>query len=682
MKRVFLFLSALVACSFSGLASASACDQAPLVAHSPNRKLSVRFCLAKGVPVYSLYFKKQPLLEWSKLGLELKDDTRFSGSFAILGTSRKQHDETWEQVWGEERFIRDHHRELKIRLMESSGKNRRMNIVFRIFNDGLGFRYEIPRQKNLSQVAITGETTEFNFAADHKAWWIDAYADADYEQHYKKESISKIPSALTPLTIEAGGVFVSIHEANLTDFSGMLLESRGEGRLQARLYPGPDGVLVHASAPMRSPWRTVQVAERPGDLVSSYLVLNLNEPNKIGDTSWIKPGKYLGIWWGMHLGKYTWGSGPNHGATTWRAKEYIESAVKLGIPSLLIEGWNLGWDGDWQADGNVFDFTKSYPDFDLREVTTYARERGVDIIGHHETSAAVSNYERQADAAFDLYQRMGIHKVKTGYVGRRMDKIHWRHGQRMVQHQETIAKKAAAHQIMIDIHEPIKDTGLRRTYPNIMTREGACGGEYDAWGGLQNHNPPSHTTIIPFTRGLSGPFDYTPGIFDLERGQTKDDRVRTTLAKQLALYVVIYSPLHMAADLPENYFGHPAFQFIRDVPTDWETTRVLDSEIGSYVTVVRKDRNSEDWYLGSITGENAREFSLPLTFLESGKAYRAEIYADAADAHFLVNPTKYEISAERVKKNDTLRIRLAPGGGQAIRFVKLNTSSRQAQKNR
>lgn len=650
------------------------CDRAPSVVESPGKNLTLRFCLANGQPVYSVQHKQAPVITWSNLGLRLKDSAAFTGPLEIKASSRAEKDETWEQVWGEERFIRSHYRELTVQLSErGEGKKHLLNLVFRVFNDGLGFRYEIPRQKNIRQIAITDELTEFNFAQDHEAWWIDGLNDADYEQRYKKAPISKIPSALTPLTIEAkqANLFVSIHEAALQNYSGMFLVNQGPGRLRAMLYPHPDGVLVRANDTLKSPWRTIQVAEKAGDLVTSYLVLNLNEPNRLKETSWISPGKYMGIWWGMHLGIYSWGSGPSHGATTERAFEYINHAANLKIPALLIEGWNIGWDGDWQADGNVFDFTRAYPDFDLVKVTDYARSKGVEIVGHHETSAAVANYERQSDAAFALYQKLGIHKVKTGYVGQRMDKIHWRHGQHMVQHHDRITRKAARHEIMLDIHEPIKDTGLRRTFPNIMTREGACGAEYDAWGGLNNHNTPAHATILPFTRGLSGPFDYTPGIFDLERGQTKDDRVRTTLAKQLALYVVIYSPLHMAPDLPENYVGHPAFKFIQDVPTDWETTKVLSGEIGSHVTIARKDRHSGDWYLGAITNENARAIDLPLTFLDAEREYRAEIYADAADAHFLRNPKGYSILARNVKRGDVLPVQMAPGGGLAVRFVEL-----------
>ena len=662
MKLIFFALLALFVA-----APANACDQRPELRRSPDRRIELLFCLKGGVPVYSVNVDGRRALDWSKLGFILKDQARLNDGFRIQEVVRERFDETWEQVWGEERFIRNHYRELKIRLAESSGLKRRMGVVFRVFDDGIGFRYEIPRQKNLSELVIMDELTEFIFAGDHHAWWIDAFRDEGYEQHYKKTRLSEMPSSMTPLTIETGdGLYFSIHEANLTDYSGMAIVNTGGGRLQSALFPWADGSKVRARTPMRTPWRTIQIGRRPGDLITSYLVLNLNEPNRLRDTSWIRPGKYIGIWWGMHIGKFTWGSGPIHGATTERTKEYIGHAKKLRIPAVLVEGWNQGWDGDWIANGSLFSFTRSYPDFDLRAVAAYARENGVELIGHHETSTAIRNYESQIDDAFKLYQDVAVRKVKTGYVGRRIDGTEWHQGQRMVEHQKLVATKAARHHIMLDIHEPIKDTGLRRTYPNIMTREGARGGEYDAWGGEQ-HNPPEHATILPFTRGLSGPFDYTPGIFDLLKGLRPGDRVRTTLAKQLALYVVIYSPLHMAADLPENYFGHPAFRFIQDVPVDWETTRALDATIGDVATIARKDRNSGDWYIGSVTDEEAREVDVKLDFLKTGRRYVAEIYRDRTDSHYLDNPLVYEIEHRPVRRGDHLRMKLAAGGGQAVR---------------
>jgi alpha-glucosidase len=430
---------------------------------------------------------------------------------------------------------------------------------------------------------------------------------------------------------------------------------------------------------MKTPWRTIQITDTPGGLITSYLILNLNEPNKLGDVSWIKPGKYVGIWWEMHLGISTWASGDKHGATTANAKRYIDFAAKYGFDGVLVEGWNLGWDGDWMQNSELFKFTTPYPDFDIDEVTRYAKQKDVRLIGHHETSGGILNYEQQMIDAFTFYKRLGVDAIKTGYVAqgqgiKRIDadnkeQREWHHGQYMVRHYRKVVEEAAKHRIMLDVHEPIKATGIRRTFPNMMTREGARGQEYNAaWS--KGNNPPEHTTIIPFTRGLAGPFDFTPGIFDIKNSKVETkNQVPTTLAKQLALYVVLYSPLHMAADLPDNYGTRPEpFQFIVDVPTDWQDTRVLHARIGDYVTIVRKDRNSEDWYLGSITDELGRVLEAPLHFLSPGKKYVAEIYKDGAEADWQRNPYDIEITKALVDNTSSLTLRLAPGGGQAIRF--------------
>lgn len=664
-----------------------ACDQAEESARSPDGRIILNFCLKSGAPFYQVQIDGRDALTWSRLGLELKDQVHLATGFRVDRVTRNSVDTTWEQVWGEERWIRDHHSEMIVGLIETSTPRRRMNLAFRVFNDGLGFRYEVPGQDNLQTFVITDEKTEFNFVNDHHAWWIEAYTHDRYERLYQRTPVSRMPIVHTPLTLEgrhldpsgdnsaATPIYFSIHEANLIDYASMTLVSKGPGRLKVDLVPWADGTKVKTSAPMRSSWRTLQIARSPGDLITSYLILNLNDPNRLPDTAWIKPQKYIGIWWGMHIDRFTWGSGPRHGATTARTRQYIDWAAKLKIPAVLVEGWNIGWDGDWISNGHLFNFTQPYPDFDLQGLAEYARDKGVQLIGHHETGAAISNYERQVDDAFRLYQSLGVRTVKTGYVGGRVEGGEWHHGQYMVRHHQLITETAARHRIMLDIHEPIKDTGLRRTYPNLLTREGARGGEYDAWGGSAN-NPPEHAAILPFTRCLSGPFDYTPGIFDLLTGKTPVDRVRTTLAKQLALYVTIYSPLHMAADLPENYARHPAFKFIQDVPTDWETTRVLDGSIGDFITVARKDRHSDDWYLGSLTDENPRWLVAPLDFLEKGATYRAEIYRDRDDSHYLDNPLAYEIESVRVKQGGRLLIKLAAGGGQAIRFVKQGKFSR------
>jgi alpha-glucosidase len=477
----------------------------------------------------------------------------------------------------------------------------------------------------------------------------------------------------------ADGLFLSIHEADLTDYASMTLAGSEDDTLLCDLVPWSDGVKVKASTPHRTPWRTIQIAENAGDLITSYLILNLNEPNVLGDVSWVQPGKYVGIWWGMHIDKYTWRSGDRHGATTERAKRYIDFAAEHGFPRVLVEGWNEGWDGVWTKEGDRFSFTTPVDDFDVEAVSAYAAARGIKLVGHHETSAAVDNYERQLEDAFAYYRSLGIDTVKTGYTGwgreiERRDEegnligTEWHHGQYMVRHYRGVVETAAKYHIMLDVHEPIKDTGTRRTYPNMMTREGARGQEYNAWS-IEGSNPPGHTTILPFTRMLAGPFDFTPGIFDLLFEEYRpDNRVNTTLAKQLALYVVMYSPLHMAADLPENYGDHPAFQFILDVPVDWQETRVLHARIGDYVTIARQDRDSEDWYVGSITDEDGRTLEMPLTFLEPGREYVAEVYADGADADWESNPLGIQVYEMSVDRDTILKLRLAPGGGQAIRL--------------
>ncbi|MEJ2503419.1 MAG: glycoside hydrolase family 97 catalytic domain-containing protein, partial [Gemmatimonadota bacterium] len=465
-------------------------------------------------------------------------------------------------------------------------------------------------------------------------------------------------------------------EADLVDYGAMDLEGTNTRTLETTLAAWADGVKVRGSAPFVSPWRTIEMADRAEDLQPSTIALNLNPPSRIEDTSWIEPMKYVGIWWGMHIRTETWESGPRHGATTANAKRYIDFAAENGIGGLLVEGWNIGWDGDWIQNADLFSFTEPYPDYDLEEVAAYAEANGVELIGHNETSMGIRNYESQIDDAFALYERLGINAIKTGYVGDKTAEGHDHHGQYMVNHWRRVIEKAAEHRIMVNAHEPIKDTGERRTWPNMMTREGARGSEYDAWGG-EGGNPPEHATILFFTRLHSGPMDYTPGIFDVLLASALDpegpreptqSRPRTTLAKQLAFYVVLYSPLQMAADLPENYEGEPAFQFIRDVPVDWETTEVLEGKIGDYVVVARQERDGDAWYVGAITDEEPRTFEVPLDFLTPGRSYVAEIYADGEGAHWLTDPLPVEISERAVDATTTLTVELAPGGGQAIRI--------------
>jgi alpha-glucosidase len=497
------------------------------------------------------------------------------------------------------------------------------------------------------------------------------------EMLYSAGPVSLLQRVQTPLTMQTsdGRTFLVIHEADLADYARMNLRgSCIECRvLRADLAPMGDGIRVRGQTPFQTPWRTVQLADRASDLAPALLGLNLNPPNALPSTDWIHPMKYVGIWWGMHIGAMTWSSGPKHGATTENARKYIDFAAKNGFGGVLVEGWNTGWDGDWIQNRNAFSFTQAYPDYDLPAVAAYAREKGVRLIVHNETSGGIANYERQLDSAFSLYQSLGLDAIKTGYVTDTVDGGHSHWSQLMVRHYRKVIETAARHGIMVDVHEPLHDTGERRTYPNMMSREGARGQEYNAWSG-DGGNPPEHETILFFTRLLAGPMDYTPGIFDiLERSSgharaPEEARVRTTLAKQLALYVVLYSPLQMAADLPENYDGQPAFQFIRDVAVDWDTTRVIDGRIGDYVVVARRERGGQTWFLGAITDEEARTFNVPLSFLTPGKRYVAEIYADGPKADWLNNPLPVTITRRIVTSASRLGLVLAPGGGQAIRI--------------
>jgi hypothetical protein len=632
---------------------------------SPDSRLVVRFSLVDGAPRYEAVYNDTPVILPSAMGFTFRRALPMTGGFEIKGTAERTFDETWKPVWGQRSEIRNHYNELTVNLREKKEPYRLLDIVFRVFDDGLGFRYEFPGQDGLRDFEIMSEETQFLFARDHIAWWTPADFDS-YEHLYTESPLSKIDAANTPVTLKTDdGLYLCIHEANLTDYAGMTLARVTEPALgfTSNLVPWPDGSKVKGTTPFKSPWRTIQISTWPGGLVESSLILNLNEPCVLEDTSWIKPMKYIGIWWGMHIDKYTWHIGDRHGATTENAERYIDFAAKHAIPAVLIEGWNTGWDR-WGQEG-AYDYVTPYPDFDLAAVVAYARSKGVVIIGHHETGGDVPGYEKQLDKAFALYRDLGIPAVKTGYAGAIFPRGYHHHGQWMVRHYRMVVKKAADYHLMLDVHEPIKDTGISRTYPNMMTREGVRGTEYNAW---ETGNPPEHMTILPFTRMVAGPLDYTPGIFDITFEKYKpNNRVHSTLANQLALFVVLYSPLQMAADLIENYEGHPAFTFIEAVPVNWDETRVLNGEIGDYVTIAR--RSGASWYIGSITDENARVLTVNLDFLEPDRSYVARIYADAADADFETNPTAYEIREDRVTRETILTLELAPGGGQAIAIV-------------
>ena len=680
-KRAVLVLVAVVA------AVGAACGPAgpepeTRVVRSPDGSIVVEFSLSDGVPRYRVSNDGREVIGASRLGFLFGSDGTLADDLLITESSTSSFDETWTQVWGEVKTIRNNYTELRVGLSQT-GDLRRMNVVFRVFDDGIGFRYELPAQEHSRDIVITDELTEFAISEDARTWWIPAYGDNRYEYLYTESTLSSLRSEApdgvhTPLTIETDdGLYLSLHEAALTGYSSMTLSNTHGTTLEADLEPWSDGTKVKAVTPLTTPWRTIQIADTPGDLITSYLILNLNEPNQLTDTSWITPGKYVGVWWEMHRGISTWGQGPTHGATTKNAERYIDFAAGHGFDGVLVEGWNWGWDGNWPSNGDRFNFTESFPDFDLESVAAYAMADGVRLIGHHETASGIANYESQMDAAFSLYESLGVNTVKTGYVGSdpgvtALDAtgvpqgLEWHHGQYMVEHHQRVVEAAAKHHLMLDVHEPVKDTGLRRTWPNLMTREGARGQEYNAWS-PDGGNPPDYVTILPFTRMLAGPMDYTPGIFDLML-DGGDNRVRHTLAKELALYVVLYSPLQMAADLPENYQNQPAFAFIEDVPVDWQHTRVLNGEIGDYVTIVRQDRNSDDWYLGSVTDEDDRTLEIELDFLPAAKSYVAEIYADGPGADWEDNPLPVTLNQVLVDSSMSMALELAPGGGQAIRF--------------
>ena len=646
---------------------------------SPDGQIRAVLTAKDGKLNYSVQYKGKQVVESSQLGVTFSAGS-IDQNLIVVKTTKDQKDETWTQPWGEVKEIENRYNELRILVKTQDASELEMAVVFRVFDDGVGFRYEWPEQSGLDNFVITNEATQFVLNGNPKAWWIGAYQAERFEYLFQDTPVSELDVVHTPVTFERDdGIVFAIHEAALTDYSSMTLRRKEGSTLKADLIPWGDGTLVKGKTPHISPWRMILIGESAGDLATSTLMLNLNEPSKLEDTSWIKPGKYVGIWWGMHLEKYTWGRGLKHGATNRITKRYIDFAAEHGFDGVLVEGWNYGWDAEWWKDGSGFSFTKAYPDFNIKKLSAYAQEKGVRLIGHHETGAAVVNYEKQLEDAFDLYEELGVRAVKTGYVGAGQTIVwtdengnehkEWHHGQFMVRHYRRVIEAAAKRKIMLDVHEPIKDTGIRRTWPNMMTREGARGQEYNAWS-PDGGNPPEHTTVIPFTRGLCAPFDFTPGIFGLTYPEIKpNNRVNTTLAKQLALYVVIYSPLHMAADLPENYEGKPAFQFIKDVPTDWETTQVPAAKIGDYAVFVRKDRHSENWYLGAVTDEEARTIEIELDFLDTGKTYMAEVYEDAPGADWETNPYPITIRQADVKSGDTWKIVLAAGGGQAVRFA-------------
>lgn len=672
---------------------------------SPNNVLRLTFKVEAGVPFYSLSRQNQIVVKDSKLGFILKDTAPLNGNFKILTTSQNSFDETWTPVWGEVRYIHNNYNELKVSLKEITKKTRELDIIFRVFDDGLGFRYEFPVQDSLQYFIIQEELSEFALTGDHKAFWIPGDFDSQ-EYTYVTSKLSEIDASIgnrfddiivktvtadnfvqTPLMMKTDeALYINIHEAALLDYPVMhLIVDKKAYTMQSKLAPDVYGNKAYLQAPCKTPWRTIIVSDKAEEILSSKLILNLNEPTQIKDVSWIKPIKYVGIWWEMHIGYSTWhysdlknvklkdmnwnSAKPNgkHGATTERTKRYIDFAAEHGFGAVLVEGWNVGWEdwfGNWKEE--VFDFITPYPDFNVEELSKYAEQKGVEIIMHHETSASVTNYERRIDEAFNFMKKYGYNAVKTGYVGKIIPRGEHHDSQWMVNHFTRVVEKAADKKIMVNSHESIRPTGLSKTYPNWFSGEAARGNEFNAWSA---GNPPEHETILPFTRFMGGPMDYTPGIFQIKMNyydKNKKEQVHTTLAKQLALYVVLYSPLQMAADLPENYERFPdAFQFIKDVPVDWQETKILTAEPGDYIVTARKDKNSDNWFIGAITDEVNRQFTLSLDFLGDND-YKATIYIDKEDSHWQENPMSYQIKTMIVDKDSKINLQLVPGGGAAI----------------
>lgn len=659
----------------------SAPKPAPVVAKasSPDGKLTVTVGIdGDGHAMYAVNRAGKPLITDSRMGFLFTDAPKFDRGLEFAGSSADSADTIWKQPFGEWSTIRDRHNELTVKLREKTRLKRSISVTFRIFDDGIGFRYTLPDQPNLHHANIADELTEFAFAQPGTAWWKPAYLWNREEYLYNKTPLDAVGTAQTVMTIKlADGTHVALHEAALVDYSAMNLRREQGNTFIASLTPGSGGPKVSRDAGFSTPWRTITIADDAAGLYSaSRMELNLNEPNKLGDVSWLKPGKFAGVWWNMITGKWSWARGPQHGATTAHVKQYIDFAAANRIPGVLVEGWNVGWDGDWFGDGNAMNFDQPTEDFDAAELQRYAAAKGVYLIGHNETGGSASHYDTQLDRAFSYAQTHGIPVVKTGYVTdageiERVDADgtphrEWHEGQWMVNHYLRVVTTAAKYHVGIDSHEPVKDTGLRRTYPNWLAREGGRGQEYNSWEGK---NPPEHEANLVFTQLLGGPMDFTPGVLSLKGSNDSD--IKSTIAKQLALYVVLYSPVVMAADTPENYAKYPGpLKFIRDVPTDWSDTRVLNGEVGDYVTIARKERGGSDWYLGAIGDEEARQSSVTLDFLDAGKTYTAEIYRDGPGADYRTTARhSITIESKPVKKDDTLTIALAPGGGEAIRFV-------------
>ena len=633
---------------------------------SPDGSLTVTVGVDGGKAWYSVTRGQQAVINRSELGFVLKDGD-FKDGFKMGKVTRSSLDETWSQPWGEDAQVRNHYNEMRVRLQEKKMKKRNLDVVFRAFDDGVAFRYEFPRQPGLQDFVIMDELTQFALPSDAQAWSIPAQ-QAYYEGIYTREPLSKKGKMSGPVALEVNdSLYMAIMDANLTDYSTMNFAPNGM-TLKADLVPWQNGDKVRVGDTRVSPWRAVIIGRKAADILLSRMALNLNEPCKIEDTSWLKPTKYVGIWWALQKQRWTWSQGDRHGATTENTKRYIDFAARHGLGGVLVEGWNYGWDADWTKEGDKFNFTKAYPDYDLEGLCRYARERGVRIIAHNETGGAAQNYENQLEDAYRLYESLGINTVKTGYVNSHFYNGELQHSQWGIRHFRKVIETAARYHLMIVNHEGAMPSGIQRTWPNLIATESMRGQEYNAFdrgGG----NPPYHECILPFTRGLGGPMDFTPGIFEYRNDAVPGTRPQNTLAHQLAEYIVIYSPGHMAADQIENYEHQPAFKFIEEVPTNWERTLVPHASMGQYVTYVRQERGTDNWYVGSVTDAQARDLTLPLDFLTEGRSYQAIIYEDGPDADYRTNPYPMTIRRQDVDCGTVLRLHLAPGGGIAIQIL-------------
>ncbi len=663
---------------------------------SPSRSIQLQIRNGEQI-TYQLFCKKKVVIQPSTLGIEFAKPRILLNSFSVIKVDTSSVAQQWSPVWGEVSSIRNQYREIALTLQDKKGTSTIVKIVFRVFNDGIGFRYEFPNQPSLQHFIVKEEHSQFVVAGNHKTFWIpgdfdsneypynttrlseiDALTAATKEPDIAVKSLIGINAVQTPLLMKSDdGLYINLHEAALINYPAMhLLLDKERYTFTSQLTPDAVGNKAYLQTPCKTPWRTIVVSDRAADLLNSKLILNLNEPTAMKTTDWIKPQKFVGMWWEMHVGKANWDlASGKHGANTANVKKYIDFAARYHFDGVLVEGWNQGWEdwfGNWKE--NVFDFITPYPDYDVNALTAYAKEKGVRLIMHHETSGSATNYERWMDPAFQFMVLHNMNSVKTGYVGRIIPRGEHHDGQWMVNHYQRVVEKAASYKIMIDAHEPVHSTGLHRTYPNWLASEAARGSEFNNAPALGI--TPEHTTILPFTRLMGGPMDFTPGLFHFKLNQFEPSRkteVRTTLAKQLALYVTMYSPLQMAADLPENYEKHlDAFQFIVDVPVDWSDTKILEAEPGDYITIARKAKQTGDWFLGAITDENSRVAEWSLDFLSAGKKYEAIIYRDADNSDWQTNPEAYLIEKKIVTGKSKLKIKLAKSGGCAIQIKQVN----------